>query len=191
MVGTMSAMPGEMDPIGSVVDPPTVVDPAPIGTDPAIVLPSSDITRDFESEVARRSSMDLHLRRQLWWLSSVTLVLCIAALASVGVLGGEAWVQRLFVGGMLANFAAGMWMGWMARTQRMTVKNTTIAWFVITSGACTAILYFGLLSPVGLMAAVFIVFFVGTRDERSVVAMVYLLFALFHAALMALVIAGQ
>src|SRR4029078_3114714 len=51
--------------------------------------------------------------------------------------------------------------------------------------------YFGLCSAVGLMAAVFIVFVVGTRDERSVVIMVYAIFAGFHAALAGLVIAGR
>jgi serine/threonine-protein kinase len=73
----------------------------------------------------------------------------------------------------------------------MTVKNTTIAWFIISVGGCATIAYFGLFSAVGLMAAVFITFFVGTRDVRSVVVMVYVIFAAFHAALVGLVIAGR
>ncbi len=178
-------------PIESIEDhASTIVDPSPTGTAPSIALRSSTI-RDLDSEVDRRSSIDLHLRRQLWWLSSVTLVLCIAAVMSIGVLGGGTVVQRLFMASMVVNIGAGLWMGWMARTQRMTVKNTTIAWFIISTGGCATIAYFGLFSAIGLMAAVFIVFFVGTRDVRSVVGMVYVIFAVFHAALVGLVIAGR
>jgi serine/threonine protein kinase len=169
----------------------TVIDPAPCGTNPSITLPSSTTMRDLDSEVERRSSIDLHLRQQLWWLSSVTLVLCISAVASIGILGGGALVQRLFMASMVVNIGTGVWMGWMARTQRMTVKNTTIAWFILSLGGCATIAYFGLFSAVGLMAAVFITFFVGTRDVRSVVVMVYVIFAAFHAGLVGLVIAGR
>ena len=169
----------------------TIVDPAPPGTNPSLSLPSSTTMRDLSSEAERRSSIDLHLRRQLWWLSSVTLVLCMSAVGSIFVLGGGDVVRRLFMASMLMNIGTGVWMGWMARTQRMTVKNTTIAWFIISTGGCATIAYFGLFSAVGLMAAVFIVFFVGTRDERSVVVMVYAIFALFHAVLAGLVIAGR
>jgi serine/threonine-protein kinase len=169
----------------------TIVDPVPPGTNPSLSLPSSTTMRDLSSEAERRSSIDLHLRRQLWWLSSVTLVLCMSAVGSIFVLGGGDVVRRLFMASMLMNIGAGVWMGWMARTQRMTVKNTTIAWLIISTGGCATIAYFGLFSAVGLMAAVFIVFFVGTRDERRVVVMVYAVFALFHAVLAGLVIAGR
>jgi eukaryotic-like serine/threonine-protein kinase len=169
----------------------TIVDPVPAGTNPSLSLPSSTTMRDLSSEAERRSSIDLHLRRQLWWLSSVTLVLCMSAVGSIFVLGGGDVVRRLFMASMLMNIGTGVWMGWMARTQRMTVKNTTIAWFIISTGGCATIAYFGLFSAVGLMAAVFIVFFVGTRDERRVVVMVYAIFALFHAVLAGLVIAGR
>src|SRR5262245_40542512 len=170
-----SAMADARDPTGSAANhDATVVDPAPSGAGPSLAAGSLPV-RNLESEAERRTSIDLHLRRQLWWLSSVTLVLCIAAVTSIALLGGNALVGRLFLGGMLLNIGTGLWMGWMARTQRMTVKNTTIAWFIITTtGGWTAILYFGLLSPAGLMAAVFITFFVGTRDGRRVVVMVYL-----------------
>ena len=185
------AMRDERDPTaGSTSQDATLVDPSPSGAHPSLASGSVAV-RDLGSEVERRTSIDLHLRRQLWWLSRVTLVLCVAAVASIAVLGGNALVGRLFLGGMLLNIGTGLWMGWMARTQRMTVKNTTIAWFIITTtGGWTAILYFGPMSPVGLMVAVFVTFFVGTRDERRVVTMVYLLFAVFHAALVAAMIAG-
>jgi len=169
----------------------TIVDPAPPGTNPSLSLPSSTTMRDLSSEAERRSSIDLHLRRQLWWLSSVTLVLCMSAVGSIFVLGGGDLVRRLFMASMLMNIATGVWMGWMARTQRMTLRNTTIAWLIISTGGCATIAYFGVFSAVGLMAAVFIVFFVGTRDERSVVVMVYAIFALFHAVLAGLVIGGR
>jgi len=184
-------MPDAKDPTGSAAShDATVVDPAPSGAHPSLASGSLAV-RDLASEADRRTSIDLHLRRQLWWLSSVTLLLCVSAVASIALLGGNALVGRLFLGGMLLNIGTGVWMGWMARTQRMNVKNTTIAWFIITTtGGWTAILYFGVMSPAGLMAAVFITFFVGTRDERRVVVMVYLLFAVFHAALVAAMIAG-
>jgi serine/threonine protein kinase len=186
------AMTGGRDPTDTAAThDATLVDPAPGGAEPSLGSGSSVAIRDFESEVERRTSIDLHLRRQLWWLSSVTLVLCVASVASIALLGGSALVGRLFLGGMLLNIGTGLWMGWMARTQRMTVKNTTLAWFIITTtGGWTAILYFGPLSPPGMMTAVFITFFVGTRDERRVVTMVYLLFAVFHAALVGAMIGG-
>ena len=75
----------------------TIVDPVPPGTNPSLSLPSSTTMRDLSSEAERRSSIDLHLRRQLWWLSSVTLVLCMSAVGSIFVLGGGDVVRRLFM----------------------------------------------------------------------------------------------
>jgi len=88
-------------------------------------------------------------------------------MASTLVIGGSALVQRVFLAGMTVTAVTGVWMGWMARTQRMTVTRTTIAWFLVSMGGCSTMLYYGMFSPVGMMVAVFVVFFVGTRDERG------------------------
>jgi serine/threonine-protein kinase len=174
----------------SAIHGTTVVDPgiAASSPDPSIAPWTEATFRDLASE-SRQTPMDLRLRRRLWWLSSMTLVLSAAAMASTLVMGGSALIQRVFLAGMGATAAAGVGMGWMARTRRMTVRRTTIAWFIVAMGGCSTMLYYGLFSPVGLMVAVFVVFFVGTRDERPVVVMVYVLFAAFHVALVG-VLAG-
>jgi hypothetical protein len=137
------------------------------------------------------SSMDHRMRRQLWWLSFVIPVLCVAVVTSSALLGGPALARRLLVAGMIANATCGSWMGWTARRARLTARTTAIAWFVITAGSCTVILYYGMLSPVGLMVAVLAVFFVGMRSERAIAGMVYLMFAAFHATLVGLLAAGR
>ncbi|HEX3478933.1 MAG TPA: serine/threonine-protein kinase [Kofleriaceae bacterium] len=168
----------------------TVVDPGIPSSSPEPIAPWNDATfRDLESE-SRQRPMDLRLRMRLWWLSSMTVLLSVAAMASTLVMGGSALVQRVFIAGMAATAAAGVWMGWMARTKRMTVKKTTIAWFIVGVGACCTMLYYGLFSAPGLMVAVFVVFFAGTRDERRVVVMVYALFAVFHVALVGVLARG-
>lgn len=168
----------------------TVVDPGIPSSFPEPIAPWTDATfRDLESE-SRQTPMDLGLRARLWWLSSMTVLLSVAAMASTLVMGGSALVQRVFIAGMAATAAAGVWMGWMGRTRRMTVKKTTIAWFIVGIGACCTMLYYGLFSPPGLMVAVFVVFFAGTRDERRVVVTVYALFAVFHVALVGVLVSG-
>jgi hypothetical protein len=187
----MPAMRSSVDAIAdSATHGTTVVDPGMPASLPEPIAPWTEATfRDLESE-SRQTPMDLRLRRRLWWLSSMTLVLSTAAMASTLVMGGSALVQRVFLAGMAATAAAGVWMGWMGRTKRMTVKKTTIAWFILGIGACSTMLYYGTFSPVGLMVAVFIVFFVGMRDERVVVVMVYALFAVFHVALVCVLATG-
>jgi hypothetical protein len=134
--------------------------------------------------------MDGRIRRQLWWLSLVIPVLCVAVVASSVVLGGPALTRRLLVAGMLASAAYGSWMAWLARRARLTASATAIGWVILTAGSCSAILYFGALAPVGLMIAVLAVFFIGMRGQRSVGVVVYLMFAVFHAALVGLLVAG-
>jgi hypothetical protein len=136
------------------------------------------------------SSMDLCMRRQLWWLSLAIPVLCIAVVASSLRLGGPTSVRYLLIGGMIGNAAYGSWMAWLARRARLTARTTAIGWFVIAAGGCTMILYYGALSPVGLMVAVLAVFFAGMRIARPVAATVYLMFAAFHAALVGAIAAG-
>jgi serine/threonine protein kinase len=168
----------------------TVVDPGIPSPLPEPIAPWTDATfRELESE-SRQRPMDLRLRMRLWWLSSMTVLLSMAAMASTLVMGGSALVQRVFIAGMAATAAAGVWMGWMGRTRRMTVTKTTIAWFIVGIGACCTMLYYGLFSAPGLMVAVFVVFFAGTRDERRVVVMVYALFAVFHVALVGVLARG-
>jgi tRNA A-37 threonylcarbamoyl transferase component Bud32 len=170
----------------------TVVD-ASAGTafaDPPAALEAWATFRDLQSE-AKQSPIDLHLRRRLWWLSSMTVVLCLTAISSIPVMGGSALVNRMFFAGMVIDAGCGLWMGWMARTKRMTPRNTTVAWLIISAGVCSAILFYGLFSPLGLMVAVFVVFFVGTRDRRAVCVMVYAIFASFHLALVAMLAFGQ
>ena len=119
------------------------------------------------------------------------LVLCAAAASSTRTLGGTALARRLFVAGLIVNVAVGVWMGWTARTAQMTAKQAALAWFIISGGACTAIVFYGAFSPVGLMVAVFAVFFVGMRGERTVAIMVYAILASFHAALVTALAGGR
>lgn len=137
------------------------------------------------------SSMDFRMRRQLWWLSLVIPALCVAVVTSSVLLGGAALPRRLLVAGMSGNAACGTWMAWMARRAQLTARTSAFAWFILTAGSCTAILYYGMLSPVGLMVAVLAVFFVGMRGARPIAVMVYLMFAVFHAALVGLLAAGR
>jgi len=161
----------------------TMVDAVPGAAfaEPPVALGSWATFRDLQSE-SKQTPIDLHLRKRLWWLSSITLVLCLTALASTSVMGGSPLIKRVFLVSMVIEVGCGLWMGWLARTKRMTPTNTTIAWFIIATGVCSAILYYGLFSPQGLMLAVFVVFFVGTRDRTAVVVMVHLIVASFHLA---------
>jgi serine/threonine-protein kinase len=160
---------------------------------PPVVLPRSTATfRSPEAEPSWRSSVDLHLRQRLWWLASLVLVICGAFVASSRVLGGPAAIQHLLIAGMIVTVGSGAWMGWLTRTRRMTLKTSAIAWFIVAStGVCTSILYFGAFSPVGMAIAVFVVFFIGTNDELTVVLIVYLTIALFHAALAGAIVGGE
>lgn len=187
----MPAMGSSADAIAdSATHGTTVVDPGIPASFPEPIAPWTDATfRELASE-SRQTPMDLRLRRRLWWLASMTLVLSLSAMASTLVMGGSALVQRIFLAGMGATAVAGVWMGWMGRTKRMTVRKTGTAWFIFGIGACSTMLYYGMFSPVGLMVAVFIVFFAGMRDERVVVGMVYVLFAVFHVALVGVLAAG-
>jgi hypothetical protein len=136
------------------------------------------------------SSMDVRMRRQLWWLPLVIPVLCIAVATSSLLLGGAAPARHLLMAGMIANAACGSGMAWLARRARLTARITAIGWLVISAGGCTTILYYGALSPVGLMVAVLAVFFAGMRIARAVAVMVYLILAVFHAALIGWIAAG-
>ena len=190
-IGTMPAMSDSADALAdSATHGTTVVDAGIPASSTEPIAPWTEANfRDLASE-SRQTPMDLRLRMRLWWLSSMTVVLSAAAMASTLVMGGSVLVQRVFFAGMTATAVAGVWMGWMARTKRMTVKKTTVAWFIVSLGGCCTILYYGLFSSPGLMVAVFIVFFVGTRDERRVVVMVYALFAVFHVALVGVLAGG-
>jgi hypothetical protein len=160
----------------------------PPSPDPPIASGSGPIFRAPEAEPG--PSMDLRVRRQLWWLSLVIPVLCVAVLGSIGMLGGAALARRLLIAGMIANATCGVWMGWLARRARLTARASAMGWFIISAGSCSAIFYYGMFSPVGLMVAVLAVFFAGTRIERTVAVMVYLIFAVFHAALVGVLAAG-
>jgi serine/threonine-protein kinase len=170
----------------------TMVDAAKAAafSDPPAATSSWATFRDLQSE-AKQPPIDLHLRRRLWWLSSVTVLLCMTAIASVTVMDGGTLVKRVFLAGMVTDAACGVWMGWMARTKRMTPANTTVAWLIIAVGVCSAILYYGAYSPLGLMIAVFAVFFVGTRDRPALVVMVYVILAVFHLALVVALVTGD
>src|SRR3954469_4363064 len=164
-------------------------DSVPCAAEPPVASGSGPIFRPAEA-IHGASSMDLRMRRQLWWLSLVIPVLCSAVVASSLLLGGPAAVRTLLAGGMIANAAYGAGMAWLARRARLTARTTAIAWFVIAAGGCTMILYYGALSPVGPMVAVLAVFFAGMRIARAVAIAVYLMFAAFHAALVGLIAAG-
>jgi hypothetical protein len=161
----------------------------PSPAEPPIASGSGPLFRPAEP-IHGPSSMDLRVRQQLWWLSLVIPALCVAVVASSVLLGGPAVTRRLLFAGMIASATCGSWMAWMARRGRLTATTTAIGWFILTAGSCSAILYYGALSPVGLMIAVLAVFFVGMRGPRGAAAMVYLMFAVFHAALVGLLAAG-
>jgi hypothetical protein len=164
-------------------------DSVPAAAEPPVAMGSGPIFCPAEA-IHGPSSMDLRMRRQLWWLALVIPVLCIAVVASSLLLGGAASARHLLIGGMAANAAYGAGMAWLARRARLTVRITAIGWFLVGAGGCTMILYYGALSPVGLMVAVLAVFFAGMRIPRAVAASVYLIFAVFHAALVGLIAAG-
>ncbi|HEX3479912.1 MAG TPA: serine/threonine-protein kinase [Kofleriaceae bacterium] len=162
--------------------------PAPAPAEPPVAAGSGPLFRPAEA-IHGPSSMDRRMRRDLWWLSLVIPVLCAAVVASSFLLGGASPARRLLVAGMIANATCGSWMAWMARRARLTARTTASAWFILTAGSCSAILYYGVVSPVGLMLAVLAVFFVGVRGQRIVAVMVYGMFAGFHAALVGLIAA--
>jgi serine/threonine-protein kinase len=162
---------------------------APAPAEPPAAAGSGPLFRPAEA-IHGPSSMDLRMRRDLWWLSLVTPVLCVAVVTSSFLLGGASPARRLLVAGMITNAACGSWVAWMARRARLTARTTAAAWLLLAAGGCTAILYYGVMSPVGLMLAVLVVFFVGVRGKRPVAVMVYLVFAVFHAALVGLLAAG-
>ncbi len=161
----------------------------PSPPEPPVASGSGPIFRPAEP-IHGPSSMDGRMRRQLWWLSLVIPVLCIAVVASSLLLGGSALARHLLIGGMIVNAACGSWMAWLARRARLTARITAGGWFLISAGGCTMILYYGLFSPVGLMVAVLAVFFAGMRVARAVAVVVYLIFAVVHATLVGLLAAG-
>jgi len=158
--------------------------------EPSIASGSGPLFRPAEP-IHGPSSMDVRMRQQLWWLSLVIPVLCVAVVISSVLLGGPALARELLVAGMTASAACGSWMAWRARRARLTARATAVGWFILTAGGCSEILYYGALSPVGLMLAVLAVFFIGMRGQRAVAVMVYLMFAVFHAALVGLLAAGD
>src|SRR4051812_23068668 len=110
--------------------------------EPSIASGSGPLFRPAEP-IHGPSSMDVRMRQQLWWLSLVIPVLCIAVVISSVLLGGPALARELLVAGMTASAACGSWMAWRARCARLTARATAVGWFILTAGGCSAIIYHG------------------------------------------------
>jgi serine/threonine-protein kinase len=127
-----------------------------------------------------------HIGRIRWLVSVIFLIAALAAL-STSVLGGDPGMKRIFMGGIAAAAASGVWLVRATRDPTKVSRwQLRAAWYLCSAGICTSFLYFGLFSGAP-MVAVLAIFFTATFDYVGPVA-VYGTIASFHAVAVTILI---